>query len=179
MNNMSYEEKARIEKAPLQYKIYKGIRGQFGAMRFNLKKAWSNSDIRKAEGVVFLEMAPTIGPNVYDWQYQKMVMALGIVDIPKIIMYLRTPAHQMFTDKQNSNKKNLKIYHDKGAGTPNEGKNIKTLKIDKPENANNFFFSIYQKDEDSKTTATVTVSPDEAIVIGTLLQAAIPRILAW
>lgn len=181
MNETSYEEKARKEKAPLQYKLYKGVRGKFGAMRLNLKKAWSKTDpsIRKAEGCVFLEMAPATGPNIYDWQQQKMVIALSITDIPKIIMYLRMPTHQMFTDRKDPTRKNLKIYHDRGAGTQNEGVNTKTLKIDRPEGANNFFFSMYEKDKDVYTTATVTVSPDESIAIVLLLQSAVSKILAW
>jgi len=179
MSEMSYEERAREEKAPLQWKSYKGMKGKFGAMRLNLKKAWTSGDIRKAEGVVFLEMAPTIGPNNYDWQNQKMIMALGITDIPKVILYLRNPSHVIFKDRNDPSKKQLLIYHDKGAGTNTKGQNVKTLQVVKPDDAYSFFFTMYQKEGTKETTATVPISPDEAIAIGTLLQAAITQVLAW
>ena len=173
MNERTYEERAREEKFPLQLKIYKGMSGSLGAMRWNLKKAWTDS--HKAEGVVFLEMCPTIGPNNYDWKNQKMIMALGITDIPKIILYLRS--HKLYETQNKVNE--LSIYHDKGAGTASKGQSTKTLSVSHSDETHNFFFKMYQKDGDKTMSATVTASPGEALAIGVLLQAAIPRILAW
>jgi len=173
--NESFEEQARREKAPIQYRIYKGIKGNLGAMRLNLKRPYTSNDPRKAEGVLFLEMVPAIGPNVYDWDNQKMIMALSIVDIPKIILYLRSPGHKVFEDRGK-----LSLMHDKGAGTARKGQDIKTLEIQKPSDRNNFMFSMYEKANGSpRAKAAVTVSPEEAIVLGTLLQQAIPIILSW
>jgi hypothetical protein len=180
MNEISYEERAKIEKPPLKYEVYKGLRGKFGALRLSLKKAWSNPDKfdkkgkkAKKEGVIFLDMVPTIGLNKYDWENQKMTMALSVTDIGKIILYLRMPNNSIFSENK------LKIFHDRGAGTHTVGQDVKTLTIDKPRDAHSFFFNMYHKNGDDATTASVPVTPDEALVIGTLLGAAIPRILAW
>jgi len=170
-----YEERARREKAPMQYRIYKGIKGKSGAMRLNLKRPYTNPDPKKSEGVLFLEMAPSVGPNDYDWENQKIIMALSIVDIPKIILYLRSPGHSSFERTDGK----LKLLHDKGAGTAKKGQDVKTLEIVKSDRTANFLFNMYQNSNGKNISASVPVSPDEAIVIGTLLQAAIPVILAW
>ena len=173
--NKTFKEKQREFKLPLQYAIFKGVTGKFGALRLNLKKAYIDSRREKDDGCVFLEMAPPAGPNDYDWKDNKIIMALSITDIPKIILYLRAPGHPIF--KKDDFK--LKIYHDRGAGTPTRGQDTTNIVIDKPEDRDNFFFNAYQKRGDVSKQASVPVSPDEAIAIGTLLQAAIPLILAW
>jgi len=173
--NESFEDKLRREKAPIQFRLYKGIKGKNGALRMNLKKPYTSPDPRKKEGVIFLEMAPTISPNVYDWANQKIIIALSIADIPKIILYLRNPNHESFDRTDNK----LSIMHDKGAGTVDKGKHRTTLEVSKPQNMRNFMFKLYQKDGEKQVSAWVPVSPEEAIVIGTLLQSAIPTILSW
>ena len=172
MNN--YEEKARQFRMPIQYKLYKGVTGKFGALRMNLKKPYTNDDFKKKEGVIFVEMVPSIGRNVYDWENQKITMALSLADIPKIILYLRSPKHQVFKSKGK-----LQLLHDRGAGTHTKGEHVTSLEISKQDDRDNFFFSMYQNSKGKTTRAQVTVSPAEAIVIGSLLQAAIPTILAW
>lgn len=171
----SFEERARREKAPMQYRIYKGITGRSGALRLNLKRPYTSPDPKKSEGVIFLEMAPSVGPNDYDWENQKIIMALSIVDIPKIIQYLRSPTH---VDFERSGGK-LKLIHDKNAGTAKKGQDMKTLEIVKSDRTTNFLFNMYQVQGEKSISATVPVSTDEALVIGTLLQAAIPTILSW
>ena len=171
--NLSYEERAKREKSPIQYRLYKGVKGNLGALRLNLKKPYT-SDSRKVEGCVFIEMAPAIGPNLYDWDNQKMIMALSITDIPKIILYLRQPKNLIFKDGK------LKLYHDKDAGTADKGKNVKVLGVEKPEDRNNFMFTMNQNETNgTKKFAACTVSPDEAIAIGILLQESISVIMAW
>ena len=171
----SFRERQRENKFPLQYALYKGVRGKFGALRLNLKKAYQDDRRDKDDGCVFLEMAPAIGPNVYDWENSKVTIALSVVDIPKIIMYLRAPGSQLF---QKSDGK-LKIYHDRGAGTSTKGQDVTSLNIDKPADRDNFFFSVFQNRAGVQKQASVPVSPDEALAIGTLLNAAIPLVLAW
>lgn len=171
----SFKERQLRNKEPIQYSLYKGVTGKFGAMRLNLKKAYQDVRRDKHDGCIFLEMAPATGPNIYDWEKSKIIIALTITDIPKILLYLRAPSHPMF----NKNDNKLKIYHDRGAGTNDKGKNITTLEVNKPKDKDNFFFSGYQKNNDVSKSASVTVSADESIAIGTLLQAAIPLVVAW
>jgi hypothetical protein len=170
-----FEERARKEKTPIQYRIYKGIKGTLGALRFTLKRPYTNVTPKKAEGFVFLEVAPAIGQNVYDWENQKITMALSVNDISKIILYLRSPNNQMFakTDQK------LKLMHDKGAGTASRGQEVKTLQIEKPEGMINFMCNMFENSNGKKINTSVTISPDEALIIGTLLQAAIPVIMCW
>jgi len=173
----SYEERIRKEKLPIQYKIYKGVSGKFGALRMNLKKAWSDQNIKRGgEGLIFLEMAPAVGKNQYDWEDQKMVIALSIPDISKIILYLKAPGHSTFEKTDGR----LNIFHDKGAGTASRGQETKTLSISKYPDRENFFFSMSQKElSGTRKEATVPVSPDEAVAMLSLFQAAIPAILSW
>jgi hypothetical protein len=174
MGNDNFEEKAREFKMPIQYKIYKGVKGKLGAIRINFKRPYTNPDPKKKEGIVFIEMVPAIAPNVYDWENQKMIMALSLADIPKIILYLRNPKHQVF-----KNKNKLMLLHDRGAGTHLKGNHLTTLEVSKDDNMDSFMFAMYQNVNDNKKSARVTVSPAEAIVIGTLLQSAIPAMLSW
>jgi hypothetical protein len=159
----------------MQYKIYKGVTGKFGALRLNLKPA-PEDDSNKDEkpGCVFIEMAPAVGQNQYDWENGKIVMALSITDIPKVIAFLSAPQHEMFAKDGK-----LKIFHDKGAGTSSKGQEVKTLEISKDPDKLNFFVSMYANERGIDKKAMCTVSPDEAIAIRTLLTAAIPKILAW
>jgi len=169
----TFKERQREQKSPLQFALYKGVTGKFGALRLNLKKAYTDDRRDKDDGCVFLEMAPATGPNNYDWENGKVTIALSVVDIPKIILYLRSPSNPVFKEGK------LKIFHDKGAGTADKGQDTTTLAVDKPADKDSFFFSVYQKKGAVNRQASVPVSQDEAVAIGTLLQSAIPLILAW
>lgn len=171
----SFKDRQKENKDPLQYALYKGMTGKFGALRLNLKKAYQDTRRDKSDGCVFLEMAPSVGPNQYDWDKSKIIMALNVTDIPKIILYLRAPGHPLFAKKDGV----CELYHDRGAGTNDKGKDKTVLKLNKPADRDNFFLAIYQTLGGVNREATVTISPDEAVAMGTLLQAAIPLILAW
>ena len=156
----TFKEEQRRNKAPIQFALFKGVTGKFGAMRLKLKKAYTDTNRNKDDGCIFLEMAPAVGANMYDWENSKIIMALSIIDIPKIILYLRSPTHQIFQNDKADGK--LKIYHDKGAGTNLKGQNTTNLTLDKPKDRNNFFLSAVQTKEGKSKTASVTISPDEA-----------------
>jgi len=173
--NESFKDRQRRNKEPLQYALYKGITGKFGALRLSLKKAYQDNRRDKPDGCVFLDMAPSIGPNIYDWENQKIIMALTVTDISKILLYLRAPGHKVFSKTDNK----LKIYHDRGAGTNKKGQDVTSIEVNKPADRDNFFFSAFQRKDGVVKKATVTISADEVITIGTLLQAAIPKVLAW
>jgi hypothetical protein len=171
----SFKDRQKKNKDPLQYSLYKGVTGRFGALRLNLKKAYQDTRRDKHDGCIFLEMAPATGPNVYDWENSKIIMALTITDIPKILLYLRAPKHSAF--KKSDGK--LKIYHDRGAGTNDKGKDTTTIELNKPDDRDNIFISAYQKRGNQTKSATVSISPDETVAMAKLLDASIPLILAW
>jgi len=163
----------RERYGPLPFKLYKGVKGKNGAMRMKLQPAYTG---RKDEGCVFFEMCPAIGPNIYDWEFGKISMSLSASDIGKILMFLRN-SNSFFDEKTNSAK--LLIYHDRGAGTNDKGKNTTSLEITKSPSYNNFFFSATHKKDGESRNARVPVSPDESLVVGSLLQSALPVIFGW
>ena len=162
----------RERYGPLPMKIYKGVKGKNGAMRMKLQCAYTG---RKDEGCVFLEMCPAVGPNDYDWEFGKISMSLSATDIGKVLLFIRNP--KSFADENGELK--LLIYHDRGAGTNDRGKNTTSLEITKPENYDNFFFSTTHKKDGVSKHARVPISPSEALVIGSLLQSALPVIFGW
>ncbi|MHA2065168.1 MAG: hypothetical protein ACXABY_12400 [Candidatus Thorarchaeota archaeon] len=174
----TFEDLQWENKWPMKFTLYKGVTGKLGALRLQLKTPYQprrDGTRDKPEGCVFLEMAPAVGNNVYDWKNSKITIALNVTDIPKVLMYLRAPGHKMF--KKTDGK--LKIYHDRRAGTADRGKDVTSLEFDCPPDKDNMFVRAFQKRNGSQKTATITISPDEALAMGTLLQAAIPTILAW
>lgn len=175
MTEKTFKDKQREQRMPLQYTVYKGVTGKFGAIRLSLKKAYADERRDKDVGCVFVESAAAVGANDYDWENGKIIMALNVTDISKIILYLRQPTNPTF--KKDEGK--LKLLHDKGAGTPNKGIDITTLEINKPEDKDGFWFQMMKKSQGNTVKSSLPISQDEALAIATLLQAAIPLILAW
>ena len=122
----------------LQYAIYKGKGGNFGAMQFSLQKPHfyngkqkdftgevaldENRKLREGwrqrEGCVFLEITSTKEKDVYDWE-NKITMALSVNDLGKVLMGLMTGNE-------------VKIMHDPGAKTDTAGTVQKYLGITSP-----------------------------------------------
>lgn len=164
-----FEDLRRQRRDPLPFRLFKGVKGNHGALRLNLKRAYA--DNLKDYGCVFLEMAPAKAENVYDWEEGKIIMKLDIADICKII--------EAFEDPSSMKAGNLDIYHDKGAGTTTKGKENKVLKIYKSDKMTNFMLSLYANEGNVKKEAKVPISPAEAIAICALLRASISQIVAW
>jgi hypothetical protein len=174
-----FEEKLREDRAPLQYKLFKGLTGKFGALRLGFKRPWTNkNNSNKQEGILFLEMAPPLGNNIYDWENNKLVFSLAINDVGKLVHYFKSPK-KYFSDKYDSCQ--IQLLHDKNAGTKDKGKEFKTLSISKSTNMNNFMVSLryVNKDLNINKEAKITLAPDEAIILDELLKASIPASLAW
>jgi hypothetical protein len=161
------------EYLPLQYKVYKGIRGKNGAMKLTLKRAYSGT--KKDEGCVFLDMGAAIGPNQYDWE-NKILISLSLTDISKTILFLTDPFNKVF-EKDGK----LSIYHDRNMGTKElEGQDVKVFEATFSEERGSFGFQLAHKTKANGTKSIfVPVSADEALAIKVLLQAAIPLVMAW
>ncbi|RLC02735.1 MAG: hypothetical protein DRH90_13125 [Deltaproteobacteria bacterium] len=168
--NPSFKEKRRANKDPLPYTIYKGIKGKFGAVRFSLKKAYTDrrGESSKEEGCVFLD---TANPKVssYDW-VNKITVKLDLSDIGKIIHAFRSRV---------ASEKGVNIYHDKGKGTTKEGQEIKTINIYRSPEMDNFLLTIKENKFGKEQVVKTPISPAEALVIVELLQTAIPLVLQW
>ena len=183
-----------MDRKPLQYAIYKGVGGKWGAAQFNFQRPHFYGDKdgefagqkdftgqralentgkvragwRQREGAVFVEASSAKGANVYDWE-TKVTFACSVTDMGKIALYLTTGGGEM------------DILHDPGAKTPSEGKVRKHLKL-------------YSKDGPLKGGAMLTVSEqtptnskehkiplsaDECLTLRQLFLSAQPKALGW
>lgn len=163
---------------PIPYKIYKGMKGKYGALRFNLKKAYSSKKKKDNQsGVVFFEACPADGPNNYTWQTKKISFALGLTDISSILLYLQAPNHPDFAD----NNQSLTLVHDRGlVDSSSRKKDLTYFNIIKMPEHKSFWFNIKKmtnRQEEIKVSIPVSIA--ESIIIRKLLEAAIPSILAW
>lgn len=171
---------------PLQYAIYKGTGGKFGAVQFNqqiphyyrdktkdfsgalaledtgkLKDGWN-----RREGAVFMEIAPTKDKNIYDWE-NKVIIALSVTDMGKIL-------HALVTGEK------CTIMHDPGAKSETQGAVKKFLNIESPNGTiAGVMLSVTQTTGGDKRGATVPLTGDEVLVLKQLLQSAVSRALAW
>lgn len=180
---------------PIQFAVYKGINGKFGAVQFDLQDAhFSCSSCRAKnytapshpptdvshppesfsmdvrEGTLFVSASSPTQGGGYDWD-KKVVMALNVGDISKILYFLRT----------GNPGEGLRLVHDRHAGTPRKGESLSYLSLNSPRGlAQGCILSLSKKTgEDVIGPHTIPFLPTEAMALGILLQAAVPRILAW
>lgn len=174
-------------KKPLQYAVYKGMGGRFGAAQLNFQKPHYYRDREKdfegrvaldstgrlqegwklREGAVFLEATSPSGKNSYDWD-QKVNIALSITDMSKLVLGLTTG-------------RKVEILHDPGMRTQAQGAVIKRLGLESPKGIQEggAILTASQTIGQDTVRHTVPLSPDECLAMRTLLMAAIPRALAW
>lgn len=175
---------------PIQYAVYKGMGGKFGAAQFNLQKPHRvcgvckkrdysgslleccNEKTTTRDGAVFLEVTSTAKDqkNVYDWS-KKVTVALSVTDISKLLYGFRTATEGSET----------KLMHDPGAKTESMGKVTKHVSLNSPQGpSKGFMLNVGQvSGQAEKIMHTVPLSAEEALVISTLFAAAIPQLLAW
>ena len=170
---------------PLQYAIYKGMNGKWGAIQLNLQSphyySGKNKDYsgyealeggslkpgwKVREGTIFLEITSTKDKNVYDWE-NKIVIALGMTDIGKIL-------HCLYTGQD------CNIMHDPGAKSHSQGLVRKNLSVTSPKGtAHGCMFRASQNSGGQQKSHSVPLSGDELIILKELLQASVPLILNW
>lgn len=180
---------------PMQHAIYKGLSGKFGAAQFNLqlphkycpqckKKDFQGNltecsehkgeKLVSREGTVFLEATSSKDKNVYDWE-KKTVMALSVTDLSKLLHGLLTGC----VGKDGAPGE-VKIMHDPGAKTETMGKVQKYITLTSPRGpSEGFMLNVSEFGGQEKKIHTIPLTPDEAVVLRALFQAAIPRIMAW
>jgi hypothetical protein len=149
-------------KRPLTYKIYKGAGGKQGCFQFSLSPAYAGK--RKDEGAVFIEAAATIGQNQYDWD-NKIVFALDAGDIGKVLAGFRLGS--------------FSIYHDPDAKTDRQATRGKRLALESGHTQGTFFLQLSEKAGENMKRVNISLQPDEARTLMTLLESALPRVLGW
>ncbi len=171
---------------PLQYAVYKGVKGKFGAVQFNLQAPHYFKDREKdftgakafgedgklkegwkiREGAVFMEITSTKEPNVYDWE-NKITVALSTNDLGKVLFGLKTGNE-------------TKLMHDPGAKSESAGAVQKHVNISSPNGtAEGCMIRVSQTSAGQTKSHTVPLSGDELLVLATLVQSAISRSLNW
>ncbi len=171
---------------PLQYAVYKGMTGKWGAVQFNFQAPHYFRDKQKdftginalddsgkmkegwkiREGAVFLEITSTKDKNVYDWE-NKVTVALSTNDLGKVLLGLKTGNE-------------VKLMHDPGAKSDKAGETTKNVNISSPNGTlEGCMIRVTQKTGDQQKQHTVPLSGDELCVLVTLVQAAITRSLGW
>lgn len=176
-----------MREKPLQYAVYKGVGGKFGAVQFNLQRPHFYrgrdkdftgaqaldgegrlvNDWKQREGAIFVEAASASGKNVYDWE-SKITMAMSVNDMGKIVHALTTTG-------------NVDIMHDPGAKTDKAGLTSKHLKLYSKEGVMKAgcLLTLIQTTGGNTIKHTVPVAPDECIIIRQLFASAIPSSLQW
>ncbi len=169
----------------MQYAVYKGTGGKFGALQFDLQlphfykekqKDYTgeqaldgfklNEGWNKREGAVFLQASSAVGKNDYDWE-KKIVFAMSVSDMSKVIQSLMTGEE-------------CKLMHDPGAKSESQGAVKKFLNIKSPQGtAVGVMVSLSQTAGGETRTHTVPLDASEVIALRLLLQAAIPKALNW
>jgi hypothetical protein len=132
-----------------------------------------NGELSIREGCVFIEMAPTVGKNKYDWN-ERISFALSPGDMSKILFAIRTQGG----DKS----ANIKILHDPFAKTQKAGQVTKNLFMSWPGTARKgalLTLSMSDKPKNVKKSHTVPLNGEELLLLTTLLESSIPRVLGW
>jgi hypothetical protein len=155
------DDEARLQR-PLTYKIYKGMGGKQGCFQFSLSKAYTGR--RKDEGAVFIEAAPTTGPNQYDWD-NKIIFALSATDIGAILTGF--------------NQGKFDIYHDPDAQTAQKNTRGKRLSLESGQQVGTFFLRLTEKAGEENKKVNISLQPHEARIIMNLLTEALPQVLGW
>ena len=182
----------------LQFSSYKGLKGTMGAFQINFNRphfycmkfpklknyegkfiptAWlqdhpdlTKDDLSSREGCLFVEITSAVPgkKNVYDWE-QKIVMALSITDMSKVLLVLE------------GRKPEINILHDPNAQTETAGKVVKTMAISSPKGiSEGVIFNVSQKEADGQVRKhMVPLNQDETIALQCLVRAAVPLCLAW
>lgn len=189
---------------PMQFAIYKGTGGKWGAIQFNFQKphfysgklkdftgqtAFELVDGRKKlregwkerEGCVFVEIAPTTDKNKYDWD-KKIIMALSVNDMGKLLYFLATGKSSNSNERERNGKvtNSMTIMHDPHAKSDRAGQTQKYLTMYSPGGtAEGGMITITQKEGDQKREHKVPVTGDEVMVLRTLFQSAISSALNW
>lgn len=171
---------------PLQFSVYKGIKGKFGALQFNfqnphyyngklkdftgaeaygedhkLKEGW-----KQREGCVFLEITSTKEPNVYDWE-NKVTVALSVTDLGKVLNGLITGNE-------------VKIMHDPGAKSDSAGAIQKHVNISSPNGTSEgCLVAVSQVSGQQSKRHMVPLNGDELLVLRCLIQTAVSKSLGW
>jgi hypothetical protein len=151
----------------MDYRVYKGKTGKFGAIQFSAPTSADND--KNKPGVIFINIANALAPDSYDWK-NKIIMALNLTDLSAILHFFVTAGSGA----------SLSLYHDPDKGKSNEGTRAKQLNIFTKDGVlGGMMITCSQKMDNGTITCKVPLSGPEVICLKTLLEWALPRMLNW
>jgi len=160
----------RWQREPVKYAIYKGMGGKFGAAQFSLIRFDPNREHNgkpNPKGGVLLEMAPTTGKNVYNWETGKVSFWMSVEDISEFLIYRNM-------DKDDDN--NEGIFH----SFNDTNKKLRIGKGNVYKGLPTWLMSLHASVKGGESrTVNMPISAKEMATLIKLLEAAIPAILGW
>lgn len=178
---------------PLQFSVYKGMGGKWGAVQLSFQpphfykgkekdfKGTSALDEngrlkrddgwKEREGAVFVNITSPKGKNVYDWD-DKIVMALSVNDMAEVLHFLETGRDAKGGDS-------LSLLHDPGAKTESQGAVKKFLRLNAKDLTQGAMLTVVQQTGSDKKEHVVPLSCVELVTVKTLLRQAITKAMAW
>lgn len=175
----------------LQYNIYKGTGGKWGAVQFSFQRphyykgkekdytgnvalnanGYPSEGWSEREGAVFVQACTATGDNVYNWE-EKVIFALSVTDMGKILQTLNQEGKQI----------DFKLMHDPGAKSAHQGETQKHLTLYTKTSGlceNGGLLTLREKTKTATREHKVPLTADEAVVLKQLLTTAISAALNW
>lgn len=178
---------------PLQYSVYKGMGGKWGAVQLSFQPPHFYKDKEKdfrgttaldsegklkreegwkeREGAVFVNITSAKGKNVYDWD-AKIVIALSVTDMAEILHFLET-------GRDSKGENSLSLLHDPGAKTQSQGAVKKFLRLNSQDLSKGAMLTVVKQSGGEKTEHTVPLTCVELLAINVLLRQAMTKAMAW
>lgn len=172
----SIEGGGREMRPQRKYSIYKpNKRGSGAAMQF---------DFNPNRESIFVEAAAQKGEQEFDWD-NKLVLKLGVNDIPKLLLVLegKSKTIDLFHESSKS-----QFAHEKKVGAlavapaswTTVAKNVKNASFNLARSDYGFFAKLSQEYADSSVrSVSIPISEDEAVALRVLFSRAIEAIYKW
>jgi hypothetical protein len=144
------------------YKIYK----KRAAAQFSLLPM-EGVPLNAKLGAIFITIAESNGDRQYDWD-NKIVFSLNVHEVGELIRGLKG--------------QEVSFIHDQNIGDRNlMKKEVKYLRLAKADNGEVLYLSLSEKSEKkgNKKPPSVAIDKKEAVVLSTLMEAAIPLMMGW
>jgi len=149
-----------------QFAIYKGVKGKYGAIQFDIKPY---NSIENQAGVVFVNACSTTGPNQYNWD-NKFTFALSVGDISKILHFFMTSGEEG----------KLSLVHDPNMKSQNAGKTLKTMNFFTKQGVlDGMMVTATTKAKGNTISHQIPFSGDEVVALKVLLERAISILIGW
>ncbi|KAK2408340.1 Single-stranded DNA-binding protein why1, chloroplastic [Trifolium repens] len=118
------------------------------------------------DGYVLLQLAPALGPRLYDWN-SKQVFSLSVAEMGSVISL--------------GGRESCEFFHDPFMGKSDEGKVRKVLKVEPFPDGSGFFFnlSVQNRIINADESINIPISKAELAVLRSIFKYIMPYLLGW